>query len=67
MLRHDKWLRVSAEGLDRAEGWFAGYGDALVALGARVVTFAHSVVSIPAGTSRAPPVRFDVLTALGGL
>ena len=29
------------------------------------VPFARSVVSIPAGTSRMPPARFAVLTALG--
>jgi hypothetical protein len=64
VLRHGGKLRVSAGDLDRAEGWFARYGDAVV-LGARVVPFARSVVSIPAGTSRMPPVRFAVLTALG--
>jgi membrane protein DedA with SNARE-associated domain len=64
VLRHGGKLGVSAEDLDRAEGWFARYGDAVV-LGARVVPFARSVVSIPAGTSRMPPGRFAVLTALG--
>ena len=49
---------------ERAEGWFARYGDAAV-LGARVAPFARSVVSIPAGASRMPPARFAVLTALG--
>jgi membrane protein DedA with SNARE-associated domain len=29
------------------------------------VPFARSAVSIPAGTSRMPPARFAVLTALG--
>ena len=64
VLRYGEWLRVSADDLDRTEGWFARYGD-LVVLGARVVPFARSVVSIPAGTSRMPPVRFTVLTAAG--
>lgn len=63
-LRHGGWLRVGEEDLDRAEGWFARYGD-LVVLGARVVPFARSVVSIPAGVSRMPPVRFALLTAVG--
>ena len=48
----------------RAEGWFARYGD-LVVLGARVVPFARSVVSIPGGTSRMPLLRFTVLTTIG--
>lgn len=64
VLRHGAKLRVSAEDLDRAESWFAKYGDAVV-LVARVVPFARSVVSIPAGISVMPPVRFAVLTALG--
>jgi membrane protein DedA with SNARE-associated domain len=34
-------------------------------LGARVVPGAHSVVSIPAGTSRMPLLRFNVLTTIG--
>jgi membrane protein DedA with SNARE-associated domain len=34
---------------------------------ARVVPFARSVVSIPAGTMKMPAVRFTALTALGSL
>jgi membrane protein DedA with SNARE-associated domain len=64
VLRYGRWLRVDAASLDRAEGWFRKYGDAVV-LGARVVPFARSVVSIPAGTSKMPVVRFTVLTTLG--
>ena len=64
VLRYGKWLRVSEEDLDRAEGWFARHGDLLV-LGARVVPGARSVVSIPAGTSRMPLLRFAVLTTIG--
>jgi membrane protein DedA with SNARE-associated domain len=64
VLRYGKWLRVSAEDLDRAEGWFVRHG-VLVVLGARVVPGARSVVSIPAGTSRMPLLRFTVLTAIG--
>jgi membrane protein YqaA with SNARE-associated domain len=47
VLRYGGWLRVSEEDLERAEGWFARHGDLFV-LGARVVPFARSVVSIPA-------------------
>ncbi len=64
MLRYGKWLRVNEEDLDRAEGWFARHGD-LVVLGARVVPGARSVVSIPAGTSRMPLLRFTILTTVG--
>jgi membrane protein DedA with SNARE-associated domain len=64
ILRYGKWLRVGPEDLSRAEGWFARYGDAVV-LVARVVPFARSVVSIPAGTARMGLARFTVLTAAG--
>jgi membrane protein DedA with SNARE-associated domain len=64
VLRYGRWLRVDEASLDRAEGWFRKYGDAVV-LGARVIPLARSIVSIPAGTSRMPPVRFTVLTTLG--
>lgn len=64
VLRYGKWLHVTAEDLNRAEGWFRRYGDWVV-LGARVVPFARSVVSIPAGTSRMPLLRFAILTTIG--
>ncbi len=64
VLRYGGWLRVSEVDIDRAEGWFAQHGD-LVVLGARVVPFARSVVSVPAGTSRMPLLRFTVLTTIG--
>ena len=64
VVRYGRWLRVSEEDLNRAEGWFAKHG-VLVVLGTRVVPGVRSVVSIPAGISRMPPVRFTVLTAFG--
>ena len=64
VLRHGRWLRVDREGLDKAEGWFKHWGDSLV-LFARVVPVARSVVSIPAGTMKMPPLRFTLLTAIG--
>ena len=64
VLRYGHPLRVSADELERAEGWFRRYGDWVV-LGARVVPFARSVVSIPAGTMKMPLLRFAALTALG--
>lgn len=64
VLRYGRLLRVSTRDLDRAESWFARYGDAVV-LGARVIPFARSVVSIPAGTLEMPLLRFTVLTTVG--
>lgn len=64
VLRHGRLLRIRPEDLDRAESWFARWGDAVV-LGARVVPLARSVVSVPAGCLRMGIVRFTVLTAIG--
>jgi membrane protein DedA with SNARE-associated domain len=64
VLRYGKWLRVDAKSLDRAEAWFRSYGDAVVLVG-RMVPLARSIVSIPAGFSNMPLLRFTVLTTIG--
>lgn len=64
VLRYGRFLRVDEDSLDRADGWFRRYGDWVV-LFARVVPFARSVVSIPAGTMKMPAIRFTMMTALG--
>ncbi|WP_233425929.1 DedA family protein [Rubrobacter radiotolerans] len=66
ILRYGRFLRVSAKELDQAESWFRRYGDWIV-LFARVVPLARSIVSIPAGTMRMPPLRFTLLTTAGTL
>lgn len=63
----ERWgrrMRLGPRELDRAEAWFARWGDWVV-LGARLVPGARSVVSIPAGTMRMGVVRFTLLTTLG--
>lgn len=64
VLRHGRLLHVTERELDRAEDWFARFGDGVV-LGARVIPLARSVVSLPAGCLRMGVVRFTVLTAIG--
>jgi membrane protein DedA with SNARE-associated domain len=66
VLRFGRILRVGEPELDRADRWFERWGDRVVLLG-RMVPLARSVVSIPAGTTRMPLVRFTVLTTLGSL
>ena len=62
--RHGRWLHVGPENLDRAERWFARWGDWAVCLG-RVTPVVRSFVSIPAGLARMPLGRFTVFTFLG--
>ncbi|MDQ3659014.1 MAG: DedA family protein [Actinomycetota bacterium] len=64
VLRYGRVLRVTENDLDRAEGWFDKYGDAVVFF-ARMVPLARSVVSIPAGMLEMPVWRFTLLTTLG--
>lgn len=62
--RHGRLLGVGEADLQRAEDWFDRWGPAAVLVG-RCVPLIRSVVSVPAGLRRMPPVRFTVLTALG--
>ena len=62
--RHGRWLHVGPENLDRAERWFARWGDWAVCLGG-VTPVVRSFVSIQAGLARMPLGRFTVFTFLG--
>jgi membrane protein DedA with SNARE-associated domain len=62
--RHGRWLHVTPERLDRAESWFARYGDATAFLG-RMVPVVRSFISIPAGIAEMPLARYTVLSFLG--
>ncbi|MBJ7328962.1 MAG: DedA family protein [Solirubrobacteraceae bacterium] len=63
----ERWghrVHLKESDLDRADVWFARYGDWVVFFG-RLVPGIRSVVSIPAGTSHMPMARFVALTTLG--
>jgi membrane protein DedA with SNARE-associated domain len=62
--RRGRWLHLDAAKLDRAEVWFARWGDWAVLIG-RVTPVVRSFISIPAGIFRAPLGRYVVLTAIG--
>jgi membrane protein DedA with SNARE-associated domain len=64
--RHGRWLHVTPDRLERAERWFARYGDAAVFI-SRVVPVVRSFISIPAGVAEMPLARFTVLSFLGTL
>ncbi len=55
-------MRISA----RVERWFDKWGNWVVLVG-RMIPLSRSIVSIPAGFTRMPLVRFSLLTALGSL
>ena len=66
LLRWGRVLRLSEVQLDRADHWFDSHGPKLV-FWCRMIPLARSVISVPAGASEMPIVRFLVLTTLGSL
>jgi membrane protein DedA with SNARE-associated domain len=66
VLRLGPFLRVTPKQLERADAWFDRHGAWIVVLG-RLVPGARSIVSIPAGMSEMPPLRFGLLTLAGSL
>ena len=52
--------------MQRADRWFARYGEAVVLFG-RLVPLVRAFVSLPAGVARMPLARFTVLTLVGSL
>jgi membrane protein DedA with SNARE-associated domain len=64
--RWGRYIGISEADLDRAEAFFARYGDAASFFG-RMVPVIRSLVSFAAGVSRMPLGRFIVFTFLGSL
>ena len=64
LLRYGRILRLDEQRLDRADAWLDRYGDRIVLFG-RVIPVMRSVVSVPAGLSEMPVIRFVLLTTLG--
>jgi len=62
--RRGRWFHLDADRLQRAERWFARWGDWAVLFG-RVTPVVRSFISIPAGVFRAPLGRYSVLTLIG--
>ena len=62
--RYGRYFGVDEQELERAEAWFDRRGSTAVLVG-RCVPLIRSIVSLPAGVRRMPPVRFTVLTAIG--
>ena len=62
--RHGRWLHVTPDKLDRAEAWFARWGNWAV-LVARCLPVVRSFISIPAGVAEMPLGRYTALTTIG--
>jgi membrane protein DedA with SNARE-associated domain len=62
--RHGAKLHVKRSDLERADRWFARYGDAAVFL-CRLLPVVRTFISLPAGVARMPFWRFTALTLAG--
>jgi membrane protein DedA with SNARE-associated domain len=62
--RYGRWILVTQKDLQRADQWFARWGEATVFL-ARLVPVVRTFVSLPAGVARMPFGRFAAYTFAG--
>src|SRR4029077_6033717 len=61
-----KWIPTHPAQIERADRWFARYGDPAVLFG-RLIPLVRAFVSLPAGIAKMPFGRFTVLTLIGSL
>ncbi|MDQ3656190.1 MAG: DedA family protein, partial [Chloroflexota bacterium] len=62
--RYGKWLAITEDDLDLANGWFDRHGGKAVLL-CRLVPIVRSIISIPAGLRRMSLPVFILYTAIG--
>lgn len=62
--RYGRWILITRKDLDRADSWFARWGEATVFL-ARLLPVVRTFISLPAGIARMPLWRFAVFTFAG--
>jgi membrane protein DedA with SNARE-associated domain len=62
--RRGRWFHLTPERLDRAERWFAKWGNLGVFLG-RITPVVRSFVSIPAGVFEMPLAPYSLFTVVG--
>jgi membrane protein DedA with SNARE-associated domain len=64
--RWGRYVHIHPDDLDRADAWFARYGDWAVFL-ARLVPLLRALINYPAGVARMPVGRFLLFSTLGSL
>jgi membrane protein DedA with SNARE-associated domain len=64
--RHGDKFHMGPAQIERAEHWFARYGEPAVLFG-RVIPVVRAFVSLPAGVAKMPLGRFTVLTLIGAI
>ena len=64
-LRYGRWLTLSPEDVDKANGWFRRRGATAVLFG-RLVPTVRTLISVPAGIAHMPMPTFVLYSAIGG-
>jgi membrane protein DedA with SNARE-associated domain len=64
--RHGDKFHMGPAQIERAERWFARYGEPAVLFG-RVIPVVRAFVSLPAGVAKMPLGRFTVLSLIGAI
>jgi len=64
--RHGAKVHMGPAQVERADRWFARYGERIVLFG-RLIPLIRAFVSLPAGVARMPLLRFTVLTTIGSI
>lgn len=64
--RYGKWIRLDIDDIHRADSWFDRYGGWMVFFG-RLMPVVRSLISLPAGMSNMPFLKFLLLSTAGTL
>jgi membrane protein DedA with SNARE-associated domain len=64
--RYGRYILLSAHDLERAERWFAKYGEATVFF-SRMLPIVRTFISLPAGIGKMPLWRFCIFTFIGAI
>ena len=62
--KHGRWLTVSPEEFEQAQGWFDRHGGMAVLIG-RLIPTVRTFISVPAGLVHMPFIRFMIYSAIG--
>jgi len=66
LLRYGRYVLISHRDPDRADAFFARYGDATI-FATRLMPIVRTFISLPAGIARMPFTKFLIYTFLGSL
>lgn len=64
LVKYLKYAKIKDSSLDKADKWFAKYGDKSVIIG-RLIPGIRELVSIPAGVFNMNPLKFFIFTMIG--